>query len=68
MQQRGRINQMDYLNAMDGEYTPLVRPSLKNECEDTGYTPLINSKKISEQAGARKDEADELMYASAMEG
>ena len=47
-----------------GEYTPLVRPPLKdNEYEDPRYQPLLNySKKTSEEASAteRKDEGDGL--------
>ncbi|CAB4031177.1 Hypothetical predicted protein [Paramuricea clavata] len=42
------------LNAMDGEYTPLVRPSLKNKCEDSSYAHLINGKKTSDEGGRER--------------
>ena len=55
------------LNAMDGEYTPLVRPSLKNKCEDSSH--LINGQKTSDEGAASggKNEADELLYVAAMD-
>ncbi|CAB4020795.1 Hypothetical predicted protein, partial [Paramuricea clavata] len=58
------------LNAMDDKYTPLVKPSLKNGCENSGYAHLINGQKTSDEGGARggKDEADELLYVVVMDG
>ena len=61
----GRKDQADrllYVDAMDGDYTPLVRPPLKNN-EAPRYQPLLNySKKTSEEASAtgRKDEGNGL--------
>ncbi len=66
---------------MNGDYTPLARPPLKdNENEVPGYEPLLNNgqgseemnngKETSEEASAteRKDQADRLPYVDVMDG
>ena len=59
------------VEALDAHYTPLVKPSLKNnESENSCYTSLINNAKTSKKADttAKKNDTDRLSYFDAMDG
>ena len=61
---------LSYGEATNGDYTPLVRPPLKdNESEDGCYTPLIKNDKTSEKAvpTAEKNKEDQLPYVDAID-